>query len=199
MVKSNLVSTRSFGKPTRDSFENPRNATFSEFGHVHQNQNVPAFDRRGKLHVPNAYHKDARSSGGMAPSIAGHKLGGRSMGELSNVNAAFDVLGPSSSSSSISKSVSTSKSISSIRMNGSVSMMGAARTVSFAQLKRSAVYRQQPPIVGTLSLAGRGIGKSSLSQMPRTATALENMFLNAAIQKRSDDKQVRRNSLQPTG
>ena len=117
-------------------FENPRNATFSEFGHVHQNQNVPAFDRHGKLHVPNAYHKDARLSGSMAPSIAGHKLGGRSMGELSNVNAAFDVLGPSTttSSSTPSNSVSTS------RMNGSVSMMGAGRTVTFAQLKRSTVY-----------------------------------------------------------
>lgn len=162
----NLASTKSFGKPDSSLFESVRNATFGEFGRVHNHSHVPSF-KNGKLQVPNAYNATAQQqpSGGGGGLGGLARSGGRSMGNLAGTrNATFNALSgggitPGSRNANFSRS-----------------------SGNFSELARNAVYSQPPPgrAASTMGMALLARSRnSSQSSLPRTPTALETLLLHA--------------------
>lgn len=122
VVKAQLRSTKSFGRPHADHGTGPRNATFGEFGST-----AVTWGKNGRLK-----NHPVPGGGPMAPQMSTFDNAASS---TQNQNAMFD-----------------------LHQNTKVSL----ETLSALGIDRSAVME---PTVGT--------------NMPRTATALENWLLNA--------------------
>ena len=157
-------TSRSFGKPNADSFDNVRNATFGEFGHAHKHQNVPTLVN-GRLHVPSA-HRQGPGSGMMDldPASAGGGGGFAGPSALSGRgNATFDVSPAPPPLSHLSGRAAYSTQPPHLGgRRSSAEMMGLVRSS------------------GGGGSGGGGLGGSGGGGLPRTATALEHMFLKNA-------------------
>uniref|UniRef100_A0A7S2S7C4 Uncharacterized protein n=1 Tax=Eucampia antarctica TaxID=49252 RepID=A0A7S2S7C4_9STRA len=176
-----MRSTKSFGRPDATFFESSRNATFGDFGRVHKSDHIPNFVN-GKLQVPNNYKQGAsQASFGFSQLNRGPSLGNVAR---ANTNANFisssssqqiNTMGGSKYGLVRNKSSMSNSSVS-FSMNGNSSANSGSRRLgrqTFDQLSRN------------MTVSGQQLNSSGVSQsnIPRTATALESLLLQASKRK----------------
>jgi hypothetical protein len=170
-----IKSTKSFGKPDASIFESSRNATFGDFGRVHKSNHIPTY-MNGKLQVPNNYQQ--RPPQGFALSQMNR---GPSQGNIMRASTNADF----SSSTSNQTSLTRGNSYGLVRNRSSVGSDSAGLSLSGRNngigLSSQRLGRQ------TFDQLSRNTFSNSLSasqaKLPRTATALESLLLQASKKK----------------
>lgn len=180
MKPSIIRSTKSFGKPDASVFESSRNATFGDFGRLSKSNHLPQFVD-GKLQVPSSHQNTAISN---SPGLL-QRNRGLSMGNIlrSNTNATFQSDALKQQNSTMldryslvrnNQNAMNSQSRSSLNKNNGVNIGSQSLgRQTFNQLSRN------------MSHSSKNLNplKQSQSQIPRTATALESLLLQASRKK----------------
>ena len=182
VIKPSMMrSTKSFGKPDASLFESSKNATFGDFGRLNKSNHLPQFVD-GKLQVPSNYQNTANSN---SPGLL-QRNRGLSMGNIlraSNTNATFQSDVPEKQRNATvdrygltrnNRDVMSTQSIMSLKKNNGVNigsqLLGRQ---TFNQLSRNMSNSSKTLIQS----------RPSQSQIPRTATALESLLLQASRNK----------------